>query len=64
MSDCEKQTITPEEALAIVEARKQQRIAECFQALRQVLKTHGCRIEAQVIIRGQNISSHIVVLAE
>lgn len=64
MPDCEKRTITPEEALAIVEARKQQRIAECSKALQEVLKAHGCRLEAQVVIRGRDISSHIVVLAE
>ncbi len=53
--------ISAEEALAVIEAQKQKRVADCSAELQRVLQTHGCRLEARVVIRGSEVSSCVVV---
>jgi hypothetical protein len=55
--------LTARDARALLDAERKQRAETCRLEISKILETHGCIMEAQVLIRGSTLTSHVLVLA-
>ena len=64
MSEKERQgEMTPDEARAIVEKERQERIARAEEAIREVLQRERCALNPVVTITAQGMSATVQVVA-
>lgn len=57
------ETITPEQATAILKQAEQDRINTCGDEIEIVLRKHECIMEPQIIIRGTTIFAQMIILS-
>jgi hypothetical protein len=57
-------TVSREEARAVLAEERAQRERDCNAAIARVLQEHRCRLEPEVVIRGQAVMSRIVLITE
>ena len=54
--------MTTEQATAILRKAEQQKIEVCSMELEKVLSKHGCIMQPQVVIRGNQIIPQVIIL--
>lgn len=51
-----------EKAAQLIKQSEQKKVEACSQELSAVLQKHGCIMQAQVVIRGQQIVSQVLIV--